>query len=510
MAGVALGAALAAPVAWAASEPPASVDQQPANPVPVTSNDILAPRANNSPQVAADPTDASFLALASRLDAPDFSCALHVSGDGGRSWIPVEPVPALPEGAEKCYAPEVAFGPDGRLFYLFVGLHGSGNEPMGVFLVTSTDRGRSFSPPRQVLGEENYQVRLAIDHTRGQAGRLYLAWLQATADAPLGGLPPPPNPILASYSDDGGQSWSEPIRVSDPDRDLAVAPALSVAGNGTVHVAYLDLREDLRDYRGVEGPVYEGTWSVVATSSTDGGKTFAGGVVVDDGLVPAERVMLIFTMPPPAITAGQGGRVHVGWDDARHGDRDVFVATSRDAGASWSDPVRVHDDEVGNGRAQYLPQIDVGRDGRLHAIFYDRRHDPTNIFNHIAYTYSSDGGRGFAPTRRLTSHPSDSRIGQGYRVVSAAGLIEFGSRLGLEAGPDRVVAAWTDTSNAVAPRHQDVFAASIGTPTGGLGPWPWVAAVVVLAAAATVLLAVRRDRARPPVPNPSDREVVPA
>lgn len=47
--------------------------------------------------------------------------ALHVSGDGGRSWAPIDPVPELPVGAEKCYGPEVAFDRNGVLHYLFVG-----------------------------------------------------------------------------------------------------------------------------------------------------------------------------------------------------------------------------------------------------------------------------------------------------------------------------------------------------------------------------------------------------
>ncbi len=50
--------------------------------VPATTNDLRAPRAQNSAILVADPTNSRFVALANRLDAPDFSCALQVSGDG--------------------------------------------------------------------------------------------------------------------------------------------------------------------------------------------------------------------------------------------------------------------------------------------------------------------------------------------------------------------------------------------------------------------------------------------
>lgn len=81
---------------------------------PTAMNQIVKP-ANNSPSLVADPTDGRFVVLANRLDASDFGCALQVSGDGGHSWIPADPVPNLPPGAEKCYAPEAAFDRTGRL-----------------------------------------------------------------------------------------------------------------------------------------------------------------------------------------------------------------------------------------------------------------------------------------------------------------------------------------------------------------------------------------------------------
>lgn len=474
--------------------------------LPVTAMNERVAAANNTPDLAVDPTDDDFVVMAHRLDAPDFSCALQVSGDGGRTWLPADPIPQLPEGAEKCYAPEVAFDRDGRLYYLFVGLAGDGNQPMGVFLTASDDRARSFRPPVQVLGPRNYAVRLALDPTVGEQGRLHLAWIAATRDPPLGGFAPADNPIRHAYSDDGGQSWSEPTRVSDPDRDRVVAPALAVGADRTVHLAYYDLTDDAVDYRGLEGPTWQGTWSLVLATAPDG-RRFGDEVVVTDAIEPHERVLLIFTMPPPALASGPAGRVCTAWTDARFGDADALARCSADGGASWHDLVRLNDDAESTGAVQYQPQLATAPSGRIDAVFYDRRDtaertsDETDAgFNHVSYTYSTDGGQSFAANRRLTSAASFTGIGQRYTVTSAQGRAEWGSRMGLASRQDRAVAAWTDTRNQRRGTGQDLFATTVVfSPPGGFGTaWPRLAGAALLAGAVVVLAWWRRSRARAP------------
>lgn len=440
--------------------------------VPVTPADLRVQFANNSPQIVQSPEQPDLLAMAVRLDGPDFGCALQVSGNGGRGWIGVIPVPRLPEGAEKCYAPEVAFGPDGTLYYLFVGLRTAGNIPMGVFLATSGDFGQTFSEPRQILGPRHYMVRMAIDTERGERGRIHLVWLRAHSDPPLGGLGPPPNPIMAAFSDDGGRTFSQPAQVSDRRRRLVVAPALAVGRDGAVHVLYYDLKDDLRDYQGLQGPAWEGKWELVMASSRDAGGIFEGGAVVDDAIVPPERILLIFTMAPASLAVDGSGRVFAAWHDGRNGDWDFFLRRSGNGGRSWARRVRVNDDRRGNGRHQYLPRISAGANGRIDAIFYDRRDDPRNLRNNVYYAYSSDGGRTFERNLRVTRKSSSSAIGQRYQLPSQTGLVEIGSRLGLLSSSSGALAAWTDTRNSAGGLAQDIFAAEIHHAEGEPGPQP--------------------------------------
>ncbi|MDP9388267.1 MAG: glycoside hydrolase [Actinomycetota bacterium] len=451
--------------------------------------------------LVAHPTNKRSLVLANRLDAPQFGCSLHLSGTAGRTWWSVNPVPQLPAGADFCYAPEVAFDGDGRLYFLFVGLRKQGNTPMGVFLATSADGGRTFTRPRRVLGPDRFQVRMAIEATSGsRRGRLHLVWLEATAGPALGGFRPGPNPIMAAYSDDGGQRFSAPVQVSDPERERVVAPAVALGPHGRVHVLYYDLLDDTVDYQGLEGPVWEGNWALVMASSTDGGRRFRRGVVIDDDLVPPERVMLIFTMPPPALVADDGN-LYAAWHDARNGDWDVFLRRSTDGGQSWEKPRRVNDDPLRNGRHQYLPRLSVAPDGRVDAVFYDRRRDPSNRGNDVYYTFSTDDGRRFERSVPLTSQGSDSQIGPRYAVPSALRLFEFGGRIALVSQRSHVVAAWTDTRNTNrAPPSQDIFATQVDLRREGDRSGPVRLGGALLAAAGLAALVIegrawRRGRA---------------
>lgn len=467
--------------------------------LPVSLTDQSVGPANNSPVLQADPTDDRFVVLANRLDAPDFGCALHVSGDGGRLWVPAAPLAALPEGAEKCYGPEVAFDRKGVLYFLFVGLAGRGNRPMGAFLTSSSDRGRTWSTPRQVLGPLNFSVRMALDPSVGEKGRIHLVWVHARSEPSLGGFGAPPNPIMAAFSDDGGATFSEPVQVSDLDRQRVVAPALALGAEGAVHVAYYDLGRDAVDYQGLEGPVWEEPWSVVVSTSTDGGRRFGPGRVIDDAVVAPERVMLIFTMAPPALAA-RGARLCAAWTDARNGDADALARCSADGGGTWAPPHRLNDDPLGNGLRQYLPRLSMSPDGRIDAVFLDRREDRQNVFYNAFYTYSSDGGRSFQPNRKLTKERSSSAIGQQYVNASAKGQHEIGARLALLSSSSGAVAAWPDTRNSrKGSTAQDLFATEVVLAKAGRSQWHrQVGAALIVGGLVTMAtLAIRRRRVAP-------------
>ncbi len=407
----------------------------PVNPGAVDDLDI---RANNSPSIARSPTDPALIAVASRVDSPRYSCGLYVSRNRGASFTEVS-IP-LPEGEEsKCFAPDVAFGPDGTFYVLFATLIGAGNVPNAMWVSTSNDGLRTLSTPVKVLGPLAFQARLLADPVR--PGALALTWLQAD-DTALLAFPEAGYPIMSSRSQDGGRSWSAPVRVSSPSRRRVVAPVPALRRSRLL-VAYLDLGEDSLDYhgghRGQGGPPYPGPWQLVVARSADGGATWSDSLV-DPRLVPIERFVVFLPPSPSIVVDGSSGRVYVAFHDGREGDPDVWVWSSED-GRRWGAPVRVNDTPARDARWQYLPRLAVAPNGRLDVLYYDRRADPKDVMNEASLQFATDQGRRFAPRIRLSDDPFDSRIGFGVEND----LADLGSRLALLSTDRSALAVWTDT-----------------------------------------------------------------
>ena len=67
--------------------------------------------------------------------------------------------------------------------------------------------------------------------------RLFATCLQARDIGSLK-FTAPGNPIVVSRSDDGGATWSRPVRANDPNRGRALAPSVAVGRQGELYVLY--------------------------------------------------------------------------------------------------------------------------------------------------------------------------------------------------------------------------------------------------------------------------------
>lgn len=462
--------------------------------------------ANSSPSLARNPVDAANLVVANRVDLPAYSCALHATFDGGSTWAPT-PVP-FPEGEElpaRCYGPDVAYGVGGTLYVSYVTLKGRGNSPNAVWVASSTDGGRTLSAPIRAAGPLAFQVRLIADPER--PGRLHLTWLQAEEVGVLS-FTGADNPIVAARSDDGGSSWSTPVRVSPRSRARALAPAAGIGRDGQRYVLYLDLGDDRLDYGGAHqgrgGEPYPGTWSLVLARSTDGGQTWQE-TTVDGAVQPIQRIN-VFLPPTPVLAVDPGsGTLYATYADALEGDADVWLWTSADSGESFKPRRRVNDTQRSDGTDQYLPALTVAPDGRLDVIYYDRRRDPGNVRNEVSFQSSRDQGRSFSPRQAVTDGSFDSRIGPG----GERGLADLGSRLALFSAGDRVLAVWTDTrAGSDVTAKQDLARAivQVSVPARPSGPMRALSAALMAAGAAALVMAARHRRH--PAPTPTGDETV--
>jgi hypothetical protein len=162
----------------------------------------------------------------------------------------------------------------------------------------------------------------------------------------------------------------------------------------------------------------------------------------------------------PTLGVDAGGTLYLVCGDSRQGDRDVYVASSPDGGRTWSEPVRVNDDPVGNGRDQAMETLVVDpSDGSVYVLFYDRRADPANLHATVTLARSGDGGRTWA-NYAWSDIASDPRAGC------------LGEYLGLGALDGKVYAAWVENAPGEV-QTGTPFEAGPGEMTPSEPDFPW-------------------------------------
>lgn len=458
---------------------------------------------SNSPSVAYNPARKGNVVVSYRKDRPGYGALLAYSFNRGQSWE--QTVLPLPPGITGCaasqnepcpFAPDLAFAPDGTLYVTYVNLVGNGNRPDNLWISTSTDGGRTLSPPTRIAGALTFMQRVTVD----PEGPLYITWLQADEVGLLRFAGRPPQ-IVTARSDDGGKTFGPPVRVSDAQRERVVAPSPVIDRDGQLVVMYQDLKANRRDYENQPGPPAELPFALVLTRSTDGGKTFAPGTEFETDIV-ATRRFLPFLPEIPQLAAAADGKLYATWADGRDGDDDVFVRTSSDGGASWTGPVKVNDNGA-DGTAQFLPKVAVGPGDRVSIVFLDGRNDPQRKEMLDAYlATSTDGGRTFDNVR-LSVRSFEEAIGPTFGDDYGTDL---GTRLGLAPGDGTLFASWVDTSaGSSATGRQDVNFAAVDLPSSGSRTL--AVGVIVLAALGGAVLAVAlRRRSRNGLPTPTDAQ----
>jgi hypothetical protein len=127
------------------------------------------------------------------------------------------------------------------------------------------------------------------------------------------------------------------------------------------------------------------------------------------------------------------GYVYVAWADNRNGDADVLLSRSTDGGTTWSAPLRVNDDALGNGRDQFFPWMAVDDEGNVHLMWHDRREDAADDLFHVYIATSRDGGVTFDRNLKVSD------------VASRSSLTNFlGDYAAIAARGGKIVPLWSD------------------------------------------------------------------
>ena len=479
------------------------------DPAPSFSRNVLVTRdfsqipIQTEPHIAVNPNDPDHVIMAS-IDFNFPSVTSYVSLDGGEVWEGPFQSPYLTKDRVSGGDPVLAFDRDGDVYFASISI-GIEEFTFGnivtfslvssIAVASSEEGGFSWNDGVSTArsGVETRDLQLdPLGRLRGTLATSFLdkPWMT------IGPNPVDPNKdvIYVTYtkfevifeiawvgdvptflpqstettvelvrSEDKGQTWTEPIAVSPTvarvfgEREDSGAPGVfgtdrvvqgpqpGVTPDGTLFVAWIDTTDD--------GSM-EGKAEIHMARSDDGGATFDEPQVVAEmeeiGFRPRTSFFRFWGSAFPRLAVGPQGELYVLYTarnpDKARDDGDIYLVRSVDDGETWSDPLRLNDDD-GNA-LQFFPAIDVDPEGVVHVMWGDMRDDPSQIRYHIYYTSSDDQGEtwGFELEDRGFS------VGD-TRVSDFASNPNFGFPFGLFLGDYFAIAAtgedvymvWADT-----------------------------------------------------------------
>ncbi len=479
-------------------------------PGPAFSRNILVTRDfgtatyQTEPHIEANPNDPGHLVLGV-IDYSFPAMSSYVSFDGGERWEGPFQVPYLPEDLVAGGDPVIAFDRDDNVYmnYISIGVDEFDLGPVAIEAeVSSIAVARSeddgFTWPVQISAARSRVNTDGLEADR--FGRLRGTVDISFLDKPwMASGPHPDDPerdvLYVTYtnfdlsyeilyigeipnllptemrttielvaSEDGGQTWSDPVAVSptvrraygeqgDGSEAAGVFGTLrvvqgsqpTITPDGAVHVAWMDSTDD---------DSQKGVGEIWMASSSDTGRTWSAPVVAssfnEPEFRPRSAYFRFWATAFPQIASAPDGSIHIAYtarpSDKPNDDGDIFLVSSRDGGATWSRPKVLNDDDTEH--VQFFPSIDVGPDGAVHVMWGDMRDDPHQTRYHIYYTRSDDGGETFGfVNEELDLRSGDTRVTDfpsNPNYAFPRGLF-IGDYFSIAATEDDVHLAWSDS-----------------------------------------------------------------
>ncbi len=354
---------------------------------------------------------------------------VYVSEDGGLTW----------RGSDTCKGeyinfhggdPSIAIDRTGRFILTRLGRY----PFVGLYVHTSDNKGETWSFQRQINDHDLERAVIAADNYTSSPffGRVYAVWVRFN----------PPYAIYFSYSNDGGVNWSEPRRVNNPTQRCAGGDIV-IGKNGELYIV----------------------WAVVSSispfseqfigfaKSTDGGNSWfvnekAFQVNGIQGQLSEKQNIRVNGLP--RILVDTTGGIRDGWlyiltaqknFGAAGNDPDIILNRSTDGGISWSNPVRVNQDNLNNGKIQYFPAACIDKFGALNILYYDDRNTTSDSVG-VFLSRSTDGGITFNDFQ-ISDHNfkpvAIGGLGQGYQgdLIAITSLENF------------LIPVWMDNSTGI-------------------------------------------------------------
>ncbi len=174
--------------------------------------------------------------------------------------------------------------------------------------------------------------------------------------------------IFGARSDNGGRTWNANVRIDDflAGERLNERPTVAFGADGTVHVAWTDLR------------AVEPDTNIFYSRSDNRGERFSAAKQLDDSRVgfDPDRDTPSSQWHPTLVAVGRN--LFVAWQDNRLGNNDIFFTRSSDGGASFARSERV--DDSGQGRSEQTRPRLAWAAGTCYVVWEDNRNGRPEVF----------------------------------------------------------------------------------------------------------------------------------
>lgn len=333
----------------------------------------------SEPSIMLDPNNPHKMIAASNINN------YYISSDTGRTWT--SHLLSSPLGVWG--DPVIDVDSEGNFYFFHLSNPADGNWIDRIVCQKTSDHGATWTDG-SYMGLNGTKAQDKHWSIIDNNDNIYVTWTQF--DDYGSNAPDDFSSIMFSKSTDGGDSWTDAIKINQVDGDC-------IDGDNTTEGAVPALGPNNELYVAWAGPA-----GLRFDKSLDLGETW----LEDDILIDEMPTGWDYTIPgiyrcnglPVTkcdVSGGEHhGTIYVNWTDQRNGedDTDVWLAKSTDQGETWSSPIRINDDAP--GKHQFLTWMDIDQTtGYLYFVFYDRRnHDNTATDVYLAV--SKDGGASFS------------------------------------------------------------------------------------------------------------------
>jgi len=379
------------------------------------------------------------------------------------------------------------------------------------------------SPPpspaaTEQTGFEQHRLNsVAVDPNNPE--KVYRGWREGIGG--LIGVPFGATPLRSkiAVSNDGGETWGDPIDVADSfegdEKPFGSdVPMLVVDPDGTVFGFAKE-----RPRRPAEGQP-TAVSRLLMFKSTDGGENWTTSVFSPG----AESID-----SPDAAVDPSNGNLYVVYssrgkrteDDEPSLASELYFLASTDGGATWSEPSNFSDDDPARGADQSFPGISVAPDGRIDVAWHDFRNDPfftpgktedmgvDQRYWDAYYASSTNAGGTWSANTRVTDPSIDGQLGVTFNNNDVRGP------MGVASSDNAAYVTWADSratgadgtqaEDAYFSRIRYVDPVALGASDGGR-KFTWAglgAGVALLVGGLALLVASRLRGAAKPASRPA-------